>query len=203
MTNVRLTATNPEDSSVVPVACNSRGELLVVEPVIERIPNNVTIEGNLTALRGTFTTDAGDGSLQLSPTESNSIRQLIDGELEWWIDKNAYAEFRKSSGGERLGDCVIAQARYGFTLKSPEGTHLWGVEYDGSTRGARFIAHVDAGKPEAYQLVQRDGVEELSYIGETMDLVEEVQFLRTQLRQTMEKLKMAPEGGWEVWDGSS
>ena len=29
MTDVRLTATNPEDSSVVPVACNSRGELLV------------------------------------------------------------------------------------------------------------------------------------------------------------------------------
>ena len=32
MTDVRLTATNPEDSSVVPVACNAKGELLLEEP---------------------------------------------------------------------------------------------------------------------------------------------------------------------------
>lgn len=33
MDDVRLTATNPEDSSVVPVACNSKGELLLEEPI--------------------------------------------------------------------------------------------------------------------------------------------------------------------------
>ena len=33
MADVRLTATNPADSSVVPVACNSRGELLLEEPI--------------------------------------------------------------------------------------------------------------------------------------------------------------------------
>ena len=32
MTDVRLTATNPEDSSVVPVACNEKGELILEEP---------------------------------------------------------------------------------------------------------------------------------------------------------------------------
>jgi len=32
MADVRLTATNPEDSSAVPVACNSKGELLLEEP---------------------------------------------------------------------------------------------------------------------------------------------------------------------------
>ena len=34
MTDVRLTATNPEDSSVVPVACNAKGELKLEEPTI-------------------------------------------------------------------------------------------------------------------------------------------------------------------------
>ena len=34
MADVRLTATNPQDSSVVPVACNSRGELLLEEPIV-------------------------------------------------------------------------------------------------------------------------------------------------------------------------
>lgn len=33
MADVRLTATNPEDSSVVPVACNSKGQLLLEEPI--------------------------------------------------------------------------------------------------------------------------------------------------------------------------
>ncbi len=48
MSDVRLTATNPEDSSVVPVACNSKGELLTVPPVIEQIDNDVRIIGGFT-----------------------------------------------------------------------------------------------------------------------------------------------------------
>jgi len=41
MSDVRLTATNPEDSSVVPVACNASGELL-----LEAIPDQ-SFDGNL------------------------------------------------------------------------------------------------------------------------------------------------------------
>ena len=41
MTDVRLTATNPDDSSVVPVACNARGELR-----LEEIPDQ-SFDGNL------------------------------------------------------------------------------------------------------------------------------------------------------------
>jgi len=48
MIDVRLTATNPEDSTLVPVPCNTRGELLTVAPKIEKIPNDVEIEGDLT-----------------------------------------------------------------------------------------------------------------------------------------------------------
>ena len=33
MADVRLTATNPEDSSIVPVACNEKGELLLEDPL--------------------------------------------------------------------------------------------------------------------------------------------------------------------------
>jgi hypothetical protein len=48
MIDVRLTATNPEDSTLVPVPCNERGELLTVAPKIEKIPNDVEIDGDLT-----------------------------------------------------------------------------------------------------------------------------------------------------------
>jgi hypothetical protein len=52
MSDVRLTATNPVDSTVVPVACNEKGELLTVPPVIEQIDNDVTINGDLTLKNG-------------------------------------------------------------------------------------------------------------------------------------------------------
>ena len=48
MIDVRLAATNPEDSTLVPVSCNSRGELATVAPKIEEIPNDLKIEGDLT-----------------------------------------------------------------------------------------------------------------------------------------------------------
>ena len=38
MADVRLTATNPEDSSVVPVACNEKGELKLEEPIVVEGP---------------------------------------------------------------------------------------------------------------------------------------------------------------------
>ena len=41
MADVRLTATNPADSSVVPVACNEKGELK-----LEEIPDQ-SFDGNL------------------------------------------------------------------------------------------------------------------------------------------------------------
>ena len=66
MADVRLTATNPEDSSVVPVACNERGELLLEEPTLASddyvavTGDNMT--GDLTLGTDRITLDASDGS---------------------------------------------------------------------------------------------------------------------------------------------
>ena len=51
MTDVRLTATNPEDSSVVPVACNDKGELKLEEPIKfdGNLDGNLDITGGLKA----------------------------------------------------------------------------------------------------------------------------------------------------------
>jgi hypothetical protein len=64
MIDVRLTATNPEDSTLVPVPCNTRGELLTVAPKIEKIPNDVEIEGDLTV---TGLINGSDGAGQQGP----------------------------------------------------------------------------------------------------------------------------------------
>ena len=66
MADVRLTATNPEDSSVVPVACNAKGELLLEEPTLASddyvavTGDNMT--GDLTLGRDKITLDATDGN---------------------------------------------------------------------------------------------------------------------------------------------
>ena len=52
MTDARLLATNPENSSLVPVACNAQGQLIVADVQIEGIDNDVTVDGDLTVTGG-------------------------------------------------------------------------------------------------------------------------------------------------------
>lgn len=49
MSNVLLTATNPEDSSVVPVACNEKGELKLEEPPVfdGAVDGDLTVTGKI------------------------------------------------------------------------------------------------------------------------------------------------------------
>ena len=60
MTDVRLTATNPEDSSVVPVACNAKGELKLEEvPTFDgNVDGDLTVAGDVST-RTVFATGAG------------------------------------------------------------------------------------------------------------------------------------------------
>ena len=81
MSDVRLTATNPADSSVVPVACNARGELLTVAPVIEKISNDVEIDGDLT-VTGTINGDTGGSGLPPVGADG-SILSVVEGEPAW------------------------------------------------------------------------------------------------------------------------
>ena len=60
MADVRLTATNPADSSVVPVACNEKGELKLEEIPDQSFDGN--LQGDLTVSgRATFTEDVRVG----------------------------------------------------------------------------------------------------------------------------------------------
>jgi len=74
MADVRLTATNPEDSSVVPVACNAQGEVLLASPGdlsdvhvlgdlsvdgISTFTGDVSLSGVLTGTRAVLTNNAG------------------------------------------------------------------------------------------------------------------------------------------------
>ena len=74
MADVRLTATNPEDSSVVPVACNAKGELKLEEIPDQsfdgNLDGNLTVTGNATFAGGNAQIlDTGNISLSVDGTE--------------------------------------------------------------------------------------------------------------------------------------
>ena len=83
MTDARLVGTNPEDSSLVPVAVNAQGLLKVSKPIIEEIPNDVTISGDLT-VTGTINGEEGGGSGLPEPIgEDGSVLAVVGGEPAW------------------------------------------------------------------------------------------------------------------------
>lgn len=64
MSDVRLVATNPEDSSLVPVACTPAGLIKTEVGTIEEVPNDLLISGNLTV---TGTVSGPDGEIVGQP----------------------------------------------------------------------------------------------------------------------------------------
>ena len=76
MTDVRLTALNPEDSTVVPVACNSSGELLVDKG--EPQGPDLNVEGDLSVggsatFKGVVQAESADGSTVSYMSTNGSI----------------------------------------------------------------------------------------------------------------------------------
>lgn len=79
------------------------------------------------------------------------------------------------------------------------------------TTQASFSIQTEPDNPDNYKTTtDKDGNELREYIGPTLDVKKELQSLRsvvaslvTEIQRVEEKLRMTPESGWEVWDGSS
>ena len=264
MTDVRLTATNPEDSSVVPVACNAKGELLLEEPTVSSdkyvAKAGDTMTGNL-HLGDNITLDATDGSaefvsngfqIQESYFAANNGGNLYFriGRLEQGnhpllrlqtrnVDNaNAYSDIKLdgsitsldpnsssgvsvlrlgvgSSGSNILSNCVAVDSAGNFGVgTSDNGTSGILLKADGS---AEFISDVVIGsRNKQWMIVESNGLAHL--VEQTRadlvdvessidypplrDIPSELTMVEEQLQKVLEKLRMVPEAGWEVWDGS-
>jgi hypothetical protein len=96
MNDVRLVATNPADSSLVPVATNARGELAVQSPKIEKVPNSLEVEGDLTAGSASFSGDVSMRASLLIKGGNGSgvfIRDKEDTEYTIDLNENGSAHF--------------------------------------------------------------------------------------------------------------
>lgn len=203
MSDVRLVATNPEDSSVVPVGCNSRGELLIVEPVIEKINNDVFINGTLSTEGATEA--APDENIVLSfggdriiKAETKTEDPLIIFQIGW----NGGLLANTSVDRGAIDQVTLLDVSNAIEARANDDRVLFNVDYDGNCYASNLNILADTSSANwSTQFV--DGEETATYIGPVINVREELEFLRTQVRALMEKLRMSPESGWPVWDGDS
>ena len=131
MTDVRLTATNPEDSSVVPVACNDKGELKLEEPI--------TFDGNLDrdlTVSGT----ASDTKIVLKATDGNitASGSLLCGDTTF---ESAYAYLDPDAGIALMADINTPM----INLSSADGSATFegSITSDGSIQVSEGISSAD------------------------------------------------------------
>jgi len=117
MTDVRLTATNPDNSSVVPVACNERGELRLEEPLQfdGNLDGSLDVEGSGT-FHGPVKSEAVNDSSKWSALNEGYIVIQDPGADEGSI----YLRCRTSSGVNQVeirgsGSVSFANNQAGFT----------------------------------------------------------------------------------------
>lgn len=122
MTDVRLTALNPVDSQVYPVACNTSGELIVeqVDPGPDlTVTGDLTVEGS-SVCEGTLTVNENINGLKVvsgSGATSQPVLRVYSDTL------SAYTTNLNADGSATfVGDITCSNNTKGLILKSPNGT---------------------------------------------------------------------------------
>ena len=136
MTDVRLTALNPVDSQVYPVACNTSGELIVEQVAPDP---DLTVTGNLTvngtsSFDGSITAEStitatGSATFQNNVTlENKSIyiksTSASEGLYVGRVSAGNYNVFIFGDGSiTTTGDVTCSDNTKGVILTSPNGTN--------------------------------------------------------------------------------
>lgn len=261
MSDVRLTATNPVDSSVVPVACNEKGELKLEEPILVEGPQGekgekgdkgdpgapgadgdpfsgnftgpVVFDGNVAIKEDVAleTLHVG-GSCLLSPGSAYFQNcyftqqgwQKIDAASSAGYINPADSTNRFSIGFGGPGDdptgqiFITSESRVGIGMLSPRAKLEVGGELVIQSRNASWrivesggvamlieeAALKAADLPSGgYPDAPSEARDESSLPLNVRNLSAELTMVEEQLQLVMERLKMVPESGWEVWDGES
>ena len=212
MTDVRLTATNPEDSSVVPVACNAKGELLLEEPTINSdqfvAKTGDTMSGPLSVNSTGFfasrlTIGSASNNTYAITTESNSsagiyVRNFNDeGSVFVGVGSGpaATSSIDADGGAYFTKDVIVGSRGKRWMIVESNGiAHLVDQSRDSVDQSSAFSVSpgVAADEP-ADESVKYPA---LRNIPSELDMIEQA------LGEVMEKLRMSPPAGWPVWDGS-
>ena len=214
MTDVRLTATNPEDSSVVPVACNAKGELLLEEPTlpgddfVARTGDNMTGDLTIGPDGGTPAATLGSNGnaffVGTVKSGTSAVPGTGSGFRSYTHSSDATIYIRNQGSGPAITS--LNGSETSFTLM-PSGSATFASDVVVGSRSKKWmivesngLAHlveqtrsVSADVPDDESATKYP---ELRNIPQELDLVEKA------LGEVMEKLRMNPPAGWPVWDGS-
>ncbi len=199
MTDVRLVATNPDDGVLVPVASNASGQLAVQSPRIENIPNDIEVEGTVTAVDAVFSGDiqlgeggsAGNTGIKQNANGS-SVQTRIDSDkhVKTWLNIPSPNNLMVGLG---MADSASATTQELKTTLFANGSAEFSGDVVIGSRGQKWLIRESNGVAMLVSQETRSKVR---------DLPNELDLIEAALNDVMEKLKMTPPAGWEVWDGS-
>jgi len=191
MTDVRLTASTT-DGEVVPLLANTKGELLLEEPIAPpefdgNLDGDLTVSGlanfaqNIDVGTPNSATTGGSRVSHVGQIVTNSE----DGTYKTFISKLLNQEkifFLGSGSAEFTGEVTIGSRSKKWLIRESNGVAM--LIDQGSSRGPEKVR----GSEKVFEKVR--------------DLPHELDLIEAALSEIMEKLKMTPPAGWEVWDGS-
>ena len=213
MTDARIVATNPADSSVVAVACNENGELLLADSSLTQFVKKAgdKMEGSLEVTEKIKL--GSDGSAYFS---GQGVTFDADGDAEFSRSFTCYGRMGGSSKVTITNPAnKVALMGYNvnndlsFKISTSDGSALFHGEVVVGSRNSKWtivesggLAHlveyssfqapadkpVSRGTPDQYPALRN--------IPQELDLVEQA------LSEVMERLRMNPPAGFPVWDGS-
>lgn len=214
MADVRLTATNPEDSSVVPVACNEKGELKLEEPLAfdGTLDNDLTVSGKATItdrLRGPeawSSQNDGTGGYDINSTGTFFLKRDSALSSGWLRVFNSNAAYGSNSEPTILMDTDGTAEFSGEVIIFSRGSKWTIVEQSGLAHLIQVpsaTVDVDDDPSKVTQPIS----ERTTPLGNDVrpklrDIPGELDMIESALHEVMDKLKMTPPAGWEVWDGS-
>ena len=177
MSDVRLTATNPEDSSVVPVACNERGELLVKKPEIGTVTSNVTFKGDVVVDLTERTADSLIWSFQSLSNESDPTSIIssfegrrTDGKVLQFLAYGGAQEWKRTME-DGFSHVRINRPENIFAAKYQEDrADIYSVDWQGRVNASNFLLRLEPENPAHYSTDDE-------YIGPVFDVREELDWL--------------------------
>ena len=223
MTDVRLTATNPVDSTVVPVACNDKGELLVENPIgpglyVEKAGDNMT--GDLTLGGDKIKLDAGDGTAEYV----GSIR--AHGFVSpSGVDFNLESHYQQGTIGTSRGAGVFRLSDEDGTQGPQQAMRITQVGLQPADAKIAFYYNGNAelkgdvivgSGGDLYQLVEQDGichmVQQSFLVSDESradgglalrNIQTELTMIEQQLQKVIEHLNLPPNADWSIFGASN
>lgn len=196
MSDVRLTATNPEDSSVVPVACNAKGELKLEEPIAPpefdgNLDGDLTVSGS-----GTFAGNVQAGGNPVNGEAQGSEIGSYGGinAARTTGSNSVFNGFLVTEGPSTPTSQILASGEATFTGNVVVGSRSkqWMLVESGG------LCHM----VEQTRAITAFSVDPVSEYPKLRDVFAELDVIEKALEQVMEKLRMVEPDGWPVWDGS-